>query len=101
MAANLPGARYELLDHRGVSKIAKHWTKDDFAQWIFPFEVDMGLLGWTTLAEAGGDHEIGTSLYNLLVTSVKGTALSIVKLVARGHGLEALRRLYKEYLMVA
>ena len=45
-------------------------------------------------AEARG---IDSSLYHLLVSLCKGVALSIIKLVARGHGFEALRQLYKEY----
>ena len=42
-------------------------------------------------------EQIGRSLYHLLASTTKGTALSIVKLAERGHGFEALRRLYEEY----
>ncbi len=42
-------------------------------------------------------NDIRHSLYHLLVSQVKGTALSLVKLTDRGNGFEALRKLCHEY----
>ena len=40
---------------------------------------------------------VGRSMYHLLVSTVRGQALALVKPTERGHGLEAIRQLYKEY----
>ena len=42
-------------------------------------------------------ERVGRSLYHLLVSTTKGTALSIVRLTERGNGFEALRKLYLEF----
>ena len=49
-------------------------------------------------AELGGDvAKQGGVLYHMLVTTIKGPALSLVKLTKRGEGLEAIRKIYHEY----
>lgn len=115
-AADEAGHRVErepvLVDHRRVSKVPTvSGRRHDFEEWVFPFESYCCLLGWDTLVaacrETGSAIEtvslspetenIGRSLYHLLVSVTKGTALSIVKLTDRGNGFEALRRLYYEY----
>ena len=102
----------QLLDSRGVGKVTTFsGRREDFEDWIFPFESFCGLLGWTELLEEVPGLEgaivkerlpprlepVGRSLYHLLASTTKGMALSIVKLVDRGNGFEALRRLYAEY----
>ncbi len=85
--------------------------REEFEEWIFPFESYCSLLGWSRWTDGARDapesivretltdeaNDIGRSLYHLLVSQVKGTALSLVKLTDRGNGFEALRKLYKEY----
>lgn len=89
----------QLLDSRGVGKVPTFGgRREDFEEWIFPFESDCGLLGWSALIEAERDHEgrisgegpgvdvipVNRSLYHLLASITKGTALTIVKLTDRG-----------------
>jgi hypothetical protein len=102
----------QLIDHRGVSKVPTFsGRRADFEEWIFPFESYTGLLGWETLMDrtrherdeiyflnlSDEAERVGRSLYHLLVSTTKGTALSIVRLTERGNGFEALRKLYLEY----
>ena len=42
-------------------------------------------------------ERVGRSLYHLLVSTTKGTALSIVRLTERGNGFEAYRKLVVEF----
>ena len=102
----------QLLDSRGVGKVPTFSGRhEDFKEWIFPFESCCGLLAWTDLIEAvlmldgpanrqqlgAGMEPVGLSLYHLLASTTHGKALSIVKLVDRGNGFEAMRHLYGEY----
>ncbi|CAK0811260.1 unnamed protein product, partial [Prorocentrum cordatum] len=112
MAADVGAAGVQLLDSRGVGKVPTFSGKrEDFEDWIFPFESFCGLLGWTAGPDRSREAEepltaddlgeqgvrVGRSLYHLLASTTKGTAQSIVKLCPRGDGFEAMRRLYKEY----
>ena len=102
----------ELVDSRGVCKVEKFSGKrEHFEEWIFPFESYCALLGWSRWVDAAREHRdeivridlgeeaelVGRSMYHLLVSTVRGQALALVKLTERGHGLEAIRQLYKEY----
>ena len=102
----------ELVDSRGVCKFEKFSGKrEHFEEWIFPFESYCALLGWSRWVDAAREHRdeivrielgdeaelAGRSMYHLLVGTVRGQALALVKLTERGHGLEAIRQLYKEY----
>ncbi len=84
----------QLIDHRGVSKVPTFsGRRADFEEWIFPFESYTGLLGWESLMERAKNQveeieilnlsdeaeRVGRSLYHLLVSTTKGTALSIVR----------------------
>ena len=108
--AQTPG--FQLLDSRGITKPANFSGKrEDFEEWVFPFESYTAMLGWerfiaaTAKAPAAITQDmipeeargIDSSLYHLLVSLCRGIALSIIKLVPRGHGFEALRMLYKDY----
>ncbi|CAK0856887.1 unnamed protein product, partial [Prorocentrum cordatum] len=112
MAADVGAAGVQLLDSRGVGKVPTFSGKrEDFEDWIFPFESYCGLLGWTAGLDRSREAEepltaddlgeqgvqVGRSLYHLLASTTKGTAQSIVKLCPRGDGFEAMRRLHKEY----
>ncbi|CAK0875518.1 unnamed protein product, partial [Prorocentrum cordatum] len=112
MAADNGAAGVQLLDSRGIGKVPTFSGKrEDFEDWIFPFESYCGLLGWTAgLERSRGAEEpltaddlgeqgvlVGRSLYHLLASTTKGTAQSVVKLCPRGDGFEAMRRLYREY----
>ena len=102
----------QLLDTRTEAKLGDFdGQRDKFEQWAFMFESYSHLLGWgiyvdaaivsadplvlTTLSD--GARAISGDVYFLLAAKVKGPACSVVKLVDRGNGLEAVRRLYKEY----
>ena len=109
----MAAARPELLDSRVLRKVEVFDGKrENFETWIFTFESYMGLLNWSQYAEAARDapqpvtmeglpsddaRALSGSLYYLFVQHVKGQALSVVKLVDRGNGFEALRQLYLEY----
>ena len=95
-----------LLYQRGIGKVATYYGKrEDFEEWIFPFESYCSLLGWdkymiaardaiepiVMLALNGEAEKAGRSLEHLLVSTTKGTALSVVKLTERGNGFEAMR----------
>ncbi|CAK0790198.1 unnamed protein product, partial [Prorocentrum cordatum] len=112
MAADNGAAGVQLLDSRGIGKVPTFSGKrEDFEDWIFPFESYCGLLGWTAgLERSRGAEEpltaddlgeqgvlVGRSLYHLLASTTKGTAQSVVKLCPRGDGFEAMRRLCREY----
>ncbi|CAK0813201.1 unnamed protein product [Prorocentrum cordatum] len=112
MAADGGAAGVQLLDSRGVGKVpAFSGKREDFEDWVFPFESFCGLLGWTAGLDRSREAEepltaddlgeqgvqVGRSLCHLLASTTKGTAQSIVKLCPRGDGFEAMRRLYKEY----
>jgi len=88
--------------------------REEFEAWAFQFEAYCGLLGWSVPVEAaihraGEDTPLNVAdqgeevrrqssvLYHLLVTLVRGPALSLIKLTPRGEGLEAIRRIYREY----
>ena len=105
-------AAIQLLDHRGIAKVPIFsGRRQDFEEWAFPFESYCSLLGWeayvTNAVRNPAEIEIvdlltepeavGRSLYHLLVSTVKCTALSVVKLTERGNRLEAIRRLYIEF----
>ncbi|CAK0827956.1 unnamed protein product [Prorocentrum cordatum] len=112
MAADSGAAGVQMLDSRGVGKVPTFSGKrEDFEDWIFPFESFCGLLGWTAGLDRSREAEepltvddlgeqgvqVGRSLYHLLASTTKGTAQSIGKLCPRGDGFEAMRRLHKEY----
>ena len=87
-----------ILDPRGAFK-APHLSgkREDFETWAFQFESNAGLLGWTSFLEsvkelaseidethmADAAVAVSKQLYHLLVTIVKGPALSVVRLTPR------------------
>ncbi len=102
----------QLLDSRGIGKGPNfNGKREEFEEWIFPFESSCSLLGWSRWTDGARDapeviaretltneaNDIGRSSYQFLVSQVMGTALSLVKLTARGSGFEALRKLYHEH----
>jgi hypothetical protein len=102
----------QLIDQRGIAKVPTFsGRRDQFEEWIFPFESYCGLLGWETYLDSAKAmtteiellslsteaEGVGRSLYQLLVSTTKGTALSIVRPTQRGNGLEAFRKLMSEY----
>ncbi|CAK0881727.1 unnamed protein product, partial [Prorocentrum cordatum] len=112
MAAEAGAVGVQLLDSRGVGKVPTFSGKrEDLEDRIFPFESYRGLLGWTAGLEMARDADeqlrpedlgdqrvqVGRSLYQLLASTTKGTAQSIVNLRPRGDGFETMRRLYGEY----
>ena len=105
-------AARQLLDTRSEVKLTDFDGKRErFEQWAFLFECYAHMLGWGEFVDAairepdplgnwrpGQDaQDINSDVYFLLASKVKGPACSVVKLVERGNGLEAVRRLYKEY----
>ena len=99
MAAAEPAV--QLIDQRGIAKVPTFsGRREHFEEWAFPFESYCGLLGWERYLDSakGSVDEIeilnlsdeaarvGRSLYHLLVSTTKGTALSIVRLTERGNG---------------
>ena len=86
-------------------------TKEEFESWAFVFESVAAESGWTDMVvEAVARREpihqselgpavaiVGTNLYAFLANRCRGNAQTIVKLVARGHGFEALRQIYSEF----
>ena len=105
-------AARQLLDTRGDVKLSEFsGNRDRFEQWAFNFESYAHLLGWGTYVDAAIREDrpipperldeaatrINGDIYFLLATKVKGPACSVVKLVERGNGLEAVRCLYREY----
>eukprot|EP00974_Lingulodinium_polyedra_P077007 7455810-Lingulodinium_polyedra.AAC.1 len=106
----MAGARTLQLDTRSDAKLGDFDGKrDKFEQWAFMFESYAHLMGWGPLVDAAirepdpllesrlgaGAKAINGDIYYLLATKVKGSACSVVKLVERGNGLEAVRRLYR------
>jgi hypothetical protein len=102
----------QVLDPRGAFKAPTFSGKrDEFESWAFQFESYVGLLGWsdwlvqvreliTEVDELEMSEQtvaVSRQLYHLLVTVVKGPALSIVRLAPRGEGFEAMRRLYRDF----
>ena len=102
----------QLLDTRGDTKLASFsGDRSKFEAWAFLFESYGHLLGWGEQidmaikeqapieAAALGDvaRSLNHDLYYLLASKMQGPAASVVKLVERGNGLEAVRMLYKEY----
>ena len=109
-AAGVPNP--QLIDQRGIAKVPTFsGRREHFEEWAFPFESYCGLLGWERFldsAKVSPDEieiinlsdeaeAVGRSLYHLLVSSTKGTALSIVRLIERGNGFEAYRKLTLEF----
>ena len=97
---------------RGIRPPNYDGRREAFESWAFQFEAYGGLLGWTTLLEAAVQRQdtpvvlaeqaeetikISAAIYHILAQCVRGPALSILKLTPRGQGLEAVRRLYREY----
>ena len=114
MAAAAGDVATSVLDPRGVFKCPSFsGNRGDFEGWVFRFESYCGMLGWTRYVETvrtlreevdedeqvTGENQVAVSrqLYHLLVTCCGGPALSLIRLTPRGHGFEALRRLYWEY----
>ena len=81
------GINPQILDPRGVGKVPTFSGKrEDFEDWIFPFESYCGLFGWTAgidnsrsavdpivqddLGEVG--ITVGRSRYHLLASTTKG-----------------------------
>ena len=58
MAAEVGAGGVQLLDSRGVGKVPTFTGKrEDFEDWIFPFESYCGLLGWTQGLERARDAD--------------------------------------------
>jgi hypothetical protein len=102
----------QLIDQRGTAKVPTFsGRRTEFEGWILLFESYCGLLGWERFldsAKASSEEievlslsdeaeRVGRSLYHLLVSTTKGTALSIVRLTERGNGFEAFQRLMVEF----
>jgi hypothetical protein len=102
----------QLIDQRGIAKVPTFsGRREHFEEWAFPFESYCGLLGWERYMDSARQaateieiltlsdeaERVGRSLYHLLVSTTKGTALSIVRLTERGNGFEAYRRLVVEF----
>ena len=101
-----------MIDQRGIAKVPTFsGRRDHFEEWAFPFESYCGLLGWEKYLDTAKAsvteiemwalndeaERVGRSLYHLLVSTTKGTALSIVRLTERGNGFEAYRKLVVEF----
>ena len=102
----------QLLDPRSDIKLKEFGgDRSKFEHWAYMFESYVHLLGWgSQIEEAIGcttkidpealgeaAREYNEHPYWLLATKVQGPAASVVKLVKRGNGMEAVRKLYKEY----
>jgi hypothetical protein len=112
MAGAGSGGGRQLLDTRNDAKLDNFPGKrEGFENWAFMFESYAHLMGWGILVDAAiveqqpitdvglsaDARAINHDLYFLLASKVRGPAAAVVKLVDRGNGLEATRRLYKEY----
>ena len=108
----MAAAGRQLLDTRDSARLSDFsGDREKFEQWSFMFESYAHLMGWGRFIEAaireqnpitqerlGADcAAINGDVYYLLAARVKGPACSVVKLVERGNGMEAVRRIYKEY----
>ena len=102
----------QLIDQRGIAKVPTlSGRREHFEEWAFPFESYCGLLGWEKYLDTAKAspteiemwalndeaERVGRSLYHLLVSTTKGTALSIVRLTERGNGFGAYRKLVVEF----
>ncbi len=112
MAGAGPAGGRQLLDTRSDAKLDNFNAKrESIENWAFMFESYAHLMGWGVLVDAATVEQqlvtdvglpadaraINHDLYFLLASKVRGPAAAVVKLMDRGSGLEATRRLYKEY----
>ena len=94
---------------RGIRPPGFDGKRESFEAWAFQFEAYGGLVGWTAILEAAVEkrdkplnlgeqsEEVkkqSAAIYHILAQSMRGPALSIMKLTPRGQGLEAVRRMY-------
>ena len=102
----------QLIDQRGIAKVPTFsGRREHFEEWALPFESYCGVLGWEKYLDTAKAspteiemwalndeaERVGRSLYHLLVSTTKGTALSIVRLTERGNGFETYRKLVVEF----
>ncbi len=108
-----PEMKVGLLDLKGLAKVPIFDSKDEmWEEWKFRFEAVMDLVGVGDVMRlaAGLEREITLEemneenrhkarlLYQILLQSVTGKALTLLRAVARSSGLEAWRRLNQEWM---
>ena len=110
MAASASAAA-SIIDTKGEVRVGNFNGSDDsWPIWCLRFEACTDLLGWGQFMETAAtqpneidrtamspDSEtVGRALYNMLLMKCEEKAFGIARLVQKGHGLEAWRRLKEE-----